>query len=103
MIKAFNLGGTKFERLEKSFRKLKQDSIRLEAGSGPTLVLATFVLNASIPLIILVGFYFFTHGEMSLPVYILFLLLGTKMCEPLMQALMFLGLATYMGLSVERI
>lgn len=103
LIKAFNLGGTKFERLEKSFRKLKQDSIRLEAGSGPTLVLATFVLNASIPLIILVGFYFFTHGEMSLPVYILFLLLGTKMCEPLMQALMFLGLATYMGLSVERI
>ena len=103
LIKAFNLNGTKFERMENSFRKLKQDSIRLEAGSGPTLILATFVLNASIPLIILVGFYFFTHGEMTLPVYILFLLLGTKICEPLMQALMFLGLATYMGLSVERI
>lgn len=103
LIKAFNLGGTKFDRLERSFRKLKQDSIRLEAGSGPTLVLASFVLNASVPLIILVGFSFLLDGQISLPVYILFLLIGTKMCEPLMQALMFLGLATYMGLSVERI
>lgn len=41
LIKAFNLNGTKFERMENSFRKLKQDSIRLEAGSGPTLILAT--------------------------------------------------------------
>ncbi len=103
LIKAFNLGGLKFERLEKSFNRLRKDSIRVEAGSGPTLVLASFILNGCAPLVILAGGWFLLQGMISLPVYILFLLMGTKLCEPLVQALMFLGLGTYMGLSVERI
>ena len=35
LIKAFNLSGNKFERLERAFRDLKRESIRLEAAPDP--------------------------------------------------------------------
>ncbi|MFT3739348.1 MAG: ABC transporter ATP-binding protein [Breznakibacter sp.] len=103
LIKAFNLGGTRFERLEKVFRQLKKDSIRLEAGSGPTMILASFMLNSGLVLITLLGLTFLLAGSVSLPFYIMFLVIGTRIYEPLIQALMFLGELNYMQLGVERI
>lgn len=103
LIKAFNLGGTKFDRLEKAFRTLKSDSIRLEAGAGPTMVLASCVLNSGFTLIILLGFAQLLAGDVPLPVYVLFLILGTRIYEPLLHALMFMGELNYMKLGVERV
>lgn len=103
LIKAFNLGGTRFERLEKAFRNLKRDCIRLEAGSGPTLIFASVILNAGLVLIIMLGLTLFSKGQLSLPFYIMFLVIGTRIYEPLLQALMFLGELNYMQLGVERI
>lgn len=103
LIKAFNLGGTKFERLEKAFRNLKKQSIRLEAGSGPTMILASAVLNGGLVLIMLLGMTLFFKGNLSLPFYIMFLVVGTRIYEPLIHALMFLGELNYMQLGVERI
>jgi ATP-binding cassette, subfamily B, bacterial IrtB/YbtQ len=103
LIKAFNLGGTRFERLENVFRRLKKDCIRLEAGSGPTMILASFVLNSGLVLITLFGMTFLFSGSLSLPFYILFLVIGTRIYEPLVHALMFLGELNYMQLGVERI
>ena len=45
LIKAFNLTGARFDRMEKTFRNLKSLSIKLEAGSGPTVLLSGFVLH----------------------------------------------------------
>jgi ATP-binding cassette subfamily B protein len=87
LIKAFNLTGAKFERLEKTFRTFKSLSIKLEAGGGPTILLSGFVLHAGLALIILFGLTFLFAGTISLPVYIMFLILGTRVYEPLMQAL----------------
>jgi len=103
LIKAFNLGGVRFDRLEKAFRRLKQDSIRLEAGAGPTMIFASFVLQGGFPLIILLGFTLLVAGEVSLPVYIMFLILGTRVYEPLVHALIFMGELNYYRLGVERI
>lgn len=103
LIKAFNLGGVRFDRLEKSFRRLKQDSIRLEAGCGPTMILASFVLQGGFPLIILLGFTLLAAGEVSLQVYIMFLILGSRVYEPLVHALIFMGELNYYRLGVERI
>ncbi|ACC98435.1 ABC-type multidrug transport system [Elusimicrobium minutum Pei191] len=101
-IKAFNLGGDKFERLENAFRKLKIDSIRLEGGSGPTIILSSLVLNTGIVIIMLYGFKLFTAGQLELSVYLMFLILGSRIYEPLLQSLIFIGLITYMNLGVER-
>ncbi|MDR1339570.1 MAG: ABC transporter ATP-binding protein/permease [Prevotellaceae bacterium] len=103
LIKAFNLEGTKFERLETSFHNLMRSSIRLEAASGPTIILASIVLNAGLVLIILLGMVLFFEGTLSLPFYIMFLILGTRIYEPLLQAMLFLGELSYMELGVERI
>lgn len=103
LIKAFNLGGTRFERLEKVFRRLMKDSIRLEAGSGPTMILSSFILNSGLVLITLFGLTFLFAGTLSLPFYIMFLVIGTRIYEPLIQALMFIGELNYMQLGVDRI
>jgi len=103
LIKAFNLTGTKFERLETTFRHLKSLSIKLEAGAGPTVLLSGFVLHSGLTLIILFGLTFLFAGTLSLPVYIMFLILGTRVYEPLIQALMFLVDLNYFQISVDRI
>jgi ATP-binding cassette subfamily B protein len=103
LIKAFNIGGTRFERLERSFRNLKRDCIRLEAGSGPTLILASVMLNFGLVLIMLLGMRLFADGELSLPFYIMFLVIGSRIYEPLLQALIFMGELNYMQLGVERV
>lgn len=103
LIKAFNLGGTKFTRLESAFRRLRDESIRLEGGAGPTILLSSMVLHLGLPILILLGLSFWLSGQVALPVYILFLVLGGRIYEPLFHALLFLGEINYMNLGVERI
>jgi ATP-binding cassette subfamily B protein IrtB len=103
LIKAFNLGGVKFDRLEKAFRRLKTQSIKLEAGSGPTVLFASFVLNGGFTLIILFGFSLLAADEIALPVYIMFLILGSRIYEPLLHALVFMAELNYFKLGVDRV
>jgi len=103
LIKAFNLGGTKFDRLEKAFHRLKVQSIRLEAGAGPTVLFSSFILNGGFTLIILLGFTLLVAGEVALPVYIMFLILGSRIYEPLLHSLIFMAEINYFKLSVDRV
>jgi ATP-binding cassette subfamily B protein len=103
LIKAFNLVGTKFERLENVFRRFKALSIKLEAGGGPTVLLSSFVLHSGQTLIILLGMTLLFADTLPLPVYIMFLILGVRVYEPLMQAFVFLAELNYYKISVDRI
>lgn len=103
LVKAFRLQGEKFSRLETAFRRLKVESIRLEGGVGPTMVLASFVLNAGLTLVMLLGYQRIGAGTLPLPVYVMFLILVPRVYEPLFHALMFMGELNYMKLGVRRI
>ncbi|MFZ7137788.1 MAG: ABC transporter ATP-binding protein [archaeon] len=103
LIKAFNLTGTKFERLEKTFRNFKSVCIKLEAGAGPIALFASFVLRSGLAVIILFGLTFLFAGTVSLPVYVMFLIIGSRVYEPFLQALIFVGEINYFQLSVDRI
>jgi ATP-binding cassette subfamily B protein IrtB len=103
LIKAFNLTGTKFDRLEKSFRTLKSLSIKLEAGGGPTVLLSSFVLHSGLTIIILFGLSLLFSNEISLPVYLTFLILGSRVYEPLIQALTYIAEINYYQISVNRL
>ena len=103
LIKAFNLGGSKFERLEKAFRDLKKASIRLEAAPGSTIVFASIVLNGGLVLIILLGFSMLLSAKVSLPVYVMFLVLGVHVYQPLLHAMTFLAEMNYLKLSSRRV
>ena len=103
LIKAFNLSGNKFERLERAFRDLKRESIRLEAAPAPSITLASTLLNGGLVLIMLLGFSMLLNAKVSMPVYIMFLLAGSAIYAPLINALTFIALINYMKLGAERI
>ena len=103
LIKAFNLRGTKFDRLEKTFRNLKSKSIKLEAGAGPTLIFSGLILYGGLTAIILFGLTFLLAGTLNLPFYIMFLIIGMRVYEPLIQVFMFAAELSYYALSVQRI
>lgn len=103
LIKAFNLSGNKFERLERAFRNLKRESIRTEAAPAPTITLASTLLNGGLVLIMLLGFSMLLDAQVSMPVYIMFLLAGSAIYAPLINALTFIALINYMKLGAERI
>jgi ATP-binding cassette subfamily B protein len=103
LIKAFNLRGTKFDRLEKTFRNLKSKSIKLEAGAGPTLIFSALTLYGGLTAITLFGLTFLLSGTLSLPFYIMFLIIGMRVYEPLIQVFMFAAELSYYALSVQRI
>ena len=103
LIRAFNLNGNKFERLEHAFRELKRESIYLEAAPAPTITLASTLLNGGLVLIMLLGFSMLLDAQVSIPVYIMFLLAGSAIYAPLINAMTFIALINYMKLSAERI
>ena len=102
LIKAFNLTGTKFTRLEKTFKNLKDASIKLEAAPGSIMCISSVILNSGIILIIILGFNMLLNATISLPVYIMFLVMGIKIYQPFINAAKFIVEMNYMKLSVER-
>jgi ATP-binding cassette subfamily B protein len=67
------------------------------------MVLASFVLNAGLTLVMLLGYQRIGAGTLPLPVYVMFLILVPRVYEPLFHALMFMGELNYMKLGVRRI
>ncbi|WP_339225154.1 ABC transporter ATP-binding protein [Paenibacillus sp. FSL H8-0332] len=102
-IKAHNMGGKRFERLRLSFDQLKRASIRLEGIMGPLIMGAMLLTRSGLTIMIFVGSYLLAGGTLSLPVFLLFLLIGTKVFEPLTAVLMNYGEIRYSAYSAQRI
>ena len=103
LIKAFNLGGTAFTRLEHTVNELKRQSIRVELLPAPTLSLAGLLLNIGSVLVALVGFLLMQRGEISMLLYIMFLLGSLGLYAPLLQSFQFNALIQFLSLSSDRI
>jgi len=103
LIKSFNLTGDKFKRLSDSFDNLMKDSIKLEASSGPTVISGGIVLSFGYVIIFTYGLALFMSGELSLPYYLIFLILGSKLYEPYLQTLVMVAENTYYSKSAERL
>ncbi|MEK5239861.1 ABC transporter ATP-binding protein [Paenibacillus sp. FSL L8-0470] len=102
-IKAHNMGGKRFERLRLSFDELKRASIRLEGIMGPMIMGAMLLTRSGLTLMIVTGSYSLAGGKLTLPVFLLFLLVGTKVFEPLTVVLMNYGEIRYSAYSARRI
>lgn len=103
IIKSFNLGGTSFTRLEKAFRDLKRESFRVESVPGVAMIVSSIILNGGIVLITLVGFSMLLNVQVSLSVYIMFLIAGLSIYSPLLSALQFIALTSFLNLGAERV
>jgi ATP-binding cassette subfamily B protein len=87
VIKAYNLTGTRFERLETSFRRLMKESIRLEGWVGPFVMLAIACMRAGLTVMVLVGVHLLIGGRLDLLVFVTFLIVGSRIFDPLTLAL----------------
>ncbi|MGX2971929.1 ABC transporter ATP-binding protein [Helicobacter sp. T3_23-1059] len=83
-IKAHNLSGEKFKRLERSFENLRKESIRIEVGLMPFALSVISCMGAGIGLMIGFGREFLLSGELSVIEYLGFILIGSKAFVPLM-------------------
>ncbi len=102
-IKAHNLGGKRFERLRQSFDRLKRDSIRLEGIMGPIILSAMLLTRSGMTIMIGIGSYLIVGGTLTLPVFLLFLLIGTRVFDPLTVVLLSYGEMRYSAYSAQRI
>lgn len=83
-IKAHNLSGEKFKRLERSFENLRKESIKIEVGLMPFALAVVSCMGAGIGLMIGFGREFLLRGELSVIEYLGLILVGSKAFVPLM-------------------
>ncbi|CAM3295717.1 MULTISPECIES: ABC transporter ATP-binding protein [Saccharibacillus] len=102
-IKAHHVGGARFERLRLSFDALMRASIRLEGVMGPLIMGAMLLTRSGMTLMIVTGTYVLAGGTLTLPTFLLFLLVGNKVFEPLTVVLMNYGEIRYSAFSAARI
>lgn len=103
VIKAYNLRGKNFERLEESFKKLMNSSIRIEGGLGPFFLVSIACIKSGLAILTITGVYLILGGTLSVPVFAVFLLVGSRVFDPLAGALMSLPEFKYDALAGERI
>jgi len=102
-IKAYNLIGAKFDRLEKAFHKLMVDSIKLEFGLGPVVSLSKTIGHSGIFFLLLVGTYLLKNGEIKVSTFVTFVIIGSRVYDPLVTALVSIAEVRYFNVAGKRI
>lgn len=102
-IKSHNMGGRRFERLREAFYRLMRESIRMEGSLGSVMIVAIAVLRSGLTVMVFVGAYLLIGGELTLPAFLVFLLLGTRVFDPMTTVLTNYATLRYSVLSAERI
>lgn len=102
-IKAHNLTGEKFKRLKKAFEELMHASIKIEGSIGPIVMLAVVLIRSGLTLMIFAGTYQLIGGTLDLPVFLGFLLIGSRVYEPITVVLTNFTELKYAILSAERV
>jgi ATP-binding cassette subfamily B protein IrtB len=87
IIKAYNMVGEKFERLEASFRRQMKECIRYEALTGPVILLTITLARSGLTLMVLTGSYLLAGGSLDLLTFVMFLVIGSRIYDPLTSAL----------------
>ena len=103
VMKAYNMVGEKFERLEHAFRKQMKESIRYEALTGPIMLLSITLIRAGLTLMVLTGAYLLIGGTLDLFTFVMFLVVGSRVYDPLTSALMKFAELRYDERAGERI
>ena len=102
-IKSHNMGGKRFERLREAFYRLMRESIRMEGVLGSVMIIAIAVLRSGLTVMVFAGAYLLIGGELTLPTFLVFLLLGTRVFDPMTTVLTNYATLRYSALSAERI
>lgn len=103
VLKAFNLTGKNFKRLDRTMRQLCSDSIKLEAAAGGPVLVYMAILELGFVALLVAGVHLFLDNQILLQVLLMFLVLGYKFFEPLINFGTFISGMRYMNLAASRI
>ena len=103
VIKAYNLTGGRFARLESAFRSFMKESIRIEAALGPFAMLAISLIRLGLTLMVVLGVHLMIGGTLDPVTFVGFLIVGTRVYDPLTAALLNFFLFRYFTLAGRRI
>lgn len=87
VMKAYNMLGERFSRLRRAFEDYRKASLRTEVVLGPPVMLAVTVVRAGLTLMVLCGCYELVGGRLSPVTFLLFLIIGSRIFDPLTSAL----------------
>ena len=87
VMKAYNLLGTRFIRLRDAFLALKRAATRQEALLGPFMLLSITIVRAGLTLMVVCGVYLLLRGELDVLTFVMFLVVGSRVFDPLTSAL----------------
>ncbi|MDA7028337.1 ABC transporter ATP-binding protein [Bacillus sp. CLL-7-23] len=102
-IKAHQLGGERFQRLREAFEDLMRESIRLETLIGPIMMIAIILIRSGMTFMIFTGTYLIIDGQLTLPIFLMFLLVGLRVFEPMTVTLINYAEIRYGSFSAKRI
>ena len=87
VMKAYNLIGDRFVRLRDAFAELRRACICQEALLGPFVLLSITLVRAGLTMMVLCGTYLLLGGKLSILIFVLFLVVGSRVFDPLTSAL----------------
>jgi len=82
-IKAYNLTGERFTRLEKAFRQFMIESIKIEGFLQPIVLTALACIRAGLTVMVFVGTHLLLGGKLDIITFVTFLIVGTRIFDPL--------------------
>lgn len=103
VIKAYNLTGARFKRLELAFRELMKRSIQIESTLGPIVLSAIACIRAGLTVMVFAGVHLLLGGKLDITVFVMFLIVGTRIFDPLTTALVGFAEFRYHAQAGERI
>lgn len=103
IIKSYNMQGENFEKLKKACTDYRDACIKVEGGIGPMNLVAAAFLRSGLSLMTVVGVFLVTGGTLTVPDFALFLLVGTRVFDPLAVAIMNYSELMMCSMSGERI
>jgi ATP-binding cassette subfamily B protein len=103
VIKAFNQTGSRYEKLRKSLDECKRAAIAPLAQGAAAVLSFIGVLELGFVFILVVGTYLLLGGEVTVPTFLLFLVLSLRFYAPLQEFLEFSIMMRMMDVALERV
>lgn len=103
VFKAHNLAGEKFQRLEKSFRDLKRESIRTEVSIVPFVLIFQIIVDISFPVLLLIATTKFGVGNIDKKAFLTFIIINIALTNILRAFGAQYGVFRYLRLASQKL
>lgn len=103
VVRACNLGGENYKKLDDAFMNLRRAAIQVELGAGTIMAISAMLLRGGVGIVAFVGIRLLTAGEIDVLVFLMFLLISGRIYEPILTILTLLPDMLYLSVSSKRL